>query len=162
MSDGCSDATAVEIDHAFALAAGEDDALVESVTASRIEQAEVLQEIARIALRRELSTQAPTRGVADAQCLDRARIMQSALCQIMPCLRVAMELLLIEGGSLLEHRRRIGWSSLVLLEVSETLAERQLARQLDKAQQIAALTATVAVEEIFADVDIERGMGLWV
>lgn len=73
-----------------------------------------------------------------------------------------MELLLIEGGSLLEHHRRIGWSSLVLLEVSETLAERQLARQLDKAQQIAALTATVAVEEIFADVDIERGAGLWV
>jgi hypothetical protein len=30
------------------------------------------------------------------------------------------------------------------------------ARQLDKTQQIAALTATVAVEEIFASVDIER------
>jgi hypothetical protein len=48
----------------------------------------------------------------------------------------------------------------VLLEVSETLAERQLARQLDKTQQIAALTATVAVEEIFASVDIERRAGI--
>jgi hypothetical protein len=46
------------------------------------------------------------------------------------------------------------------LEVSETLAERQLARQLDKTQQIAALTATVAVEEIFASVDVERRAGL--
>jgi hypothetical protein len=48
----------------------------------------------------------------------------------------------------------------VLLEVSETLAERQLARQLDKTQQIAALAATVAVEEIFASVDIERRAGI--
>jgi hypothetical protein len=37
-----------------------------------------------------------------------------------------MELLLIEGGRLLEHRRRIACSSLVPLEVSEALAERQL------------------------------------
>ena len=47
----------------------------------------------------------------------------------------------------------------MLLEVSEALAERQLARQLDKAQQIGALAATVAVEEIFAGVDIERRAG---
>ena len=40
------------------------------------------------------------------------------------------------------------------------MAERQLARQLDKTQQIAALTATVAVEEIFASVDIERRAGI--
>jgi len=59
-----------------------------------------------------------------------------------------------------KHSSRIGWrSSLVLLEVSEALAERQLARQLDKAQQIGALAATVAVEEIFAGVDIERRAG---
>src|SRR6266550_7024263 len=59
-----------------------------------------------------------------------------------------------------KHSSRIGWrSSLVLLEVSEALAERQLARQLDKAQQIGALAATVAVEEIFAGVDVERRAG---
>ena len=47
----------------------------------------------------------------------------------------------------------------MLLEVSEALAEGQLAGQLDKAQEIAALAATVAVEEIFAGVDIERRAG---
>jgi len=41
--------------------------------------------------------------------------MQSTLFQILPCLGVAMELLLIEDGNLLGHRRRIGWSGLVLL-----------------------------------------------
>jgi hypothetical protein len=48
-------------------------------------------------------------------------------------LRVAIELLFVEDGSLLEQSRRTGWSSLVVLEVSQALAERQLARQLDKA-----------------------------
>ena len=66
MSDGCSDAAAVEVDHAFAVAAGEDDALVESVAAAGIQQAEVLQEIASIALRGEMLAQAPAGGVADA------------------------------------------------------------------------------------------------
>src|SRR5207302_4310050 len=37
MSDGCSDAAAVEIDHASAVAAREDDALVEGVAAPRIQ-----------------------------------------------------------------------------------------------------------------------------
>jgi hypothetical protein len=37
MSDGCSDAAAIEIDHAIALAAGEDDALVEGVAAPCIQ-----------------------------------------------------------------------------------------------------------------------------
>ena len=50
----------------------------------------------------------------------------------------------------------------MLLEVSEALAKRQMARQLDKAQEIATLAATVAVEEIFAGVDIERRAGFWV
>lgn len=35
-----------------------------------------------------------------------------------------------------------------------------MAGQLDKANQIAALTAAVAVEEIFASVDIERRVGI--
>src|SRR5262252_4513149 len=70
-----------------------------------------------------------------------------------------MELLLIKSGGLLEHDGRIGWRSTVLLEVSDALTEGQMARQLDKAQEIATLAATVAVEKIFAGVDIERRAG---
>ena len=44
----------------------------------------------------------------------------------------------------------------MLLEVSETLAKGQMTGQLDKANQIAALSAPVTVKEIFASVDIER------
>jgi hypothetical protein len=41
------------------------------------------------------------------------------------------------------------------LEVSEALVKGQVLRQLDEANQVAALTAAVAVEEILAGIDIE-------
>ena len=85
--------------------------------------------------------------------------MQSALFQIVPRLGVAIELLLIKSGGLREHGGRVGWKSTLLLEVSEALAKRQMTGQLDKAQEIAALTAAVTVKEIFAGVDIERRAG---
>lgn len=47
----------------------------------------------------------------------------------------------------------------MLLEVSQALAEGQMAGQLDKANEIAALAAAVTVEEIFAGVDVERRPG---
>src|SRR5580704_1437594 len=46
--------------------------------------------------------------------------------------------------------------------MSEALSKGQMAKQLDKADQIAALGAAVAVEDILAGVHIERGAGLLV
>jgi len=69
----------------------------------------------------------------------------------------AIELLLIESGSLVEHSGgRIVWRSGRLLQVGEALAEGQVSGQLDKSNQVAALSAAMAVEDIFAGVDIER------
>ena len=109
-----------------------------------------------------MSAQAPAGGVANPQFLDRGGIVQSALLQIVQCLGVAIELLLIERRGLLQDGVRVGGSSTLLLEVSEALVEGQMVGQLDKAQEIAALAATVTVEEIFAGVDIERGLGFLV
>ena len=106
-----------------------------------------------------MSAQAPAGGVANPQSLDRGGIMKSTLLQIVQCLGVAIELLLIESDGLLQHGGRVGWRSTYLLEVSEALAKGQMEGQLDKAQQIASLAAAVTVEEIFAGVDIERGPG---
>ena len=155
MGKGGSDTATVEIDDAPVLAAGEDDAPIKGVAALRVEQAETLQEIARIALSREMPTQAPTGGVADAQFFDQGGIVQSALFQIVQRLGVAIELLLIKSGGLLEHISRVGGRSALLLEASEALAEGQMAEQLDKAKEIAALATTVTVKEILAGVDIE-------
>src|SRR5437867_6929496 len=106
-----------------------------------------------------MPAQAPAGGVTNPQLLDRDGIVQSALLQIVLGLGVAIELLLIERRGLLQDGVRVGGSSTLLLEVSEALAEGQMAGQLDKAQEIAALAATVTVEEIFAGVYIERGPG---
>lgn len=159
MDEGGSDTAAVEVDDVSALAAWEDDAPVESVAALWVEQAETLQEIEGIALNREMTAQAPARSIADSQFFDQSRIAQSSLLKITQCLGVAFELLLIESGGSLEHGGRVGWESTLLLEVSETLTKGQMTRQLDKANEIATLAATVTVEEIFASVDIERRPG---
>lgn len=100
-----------------------------------------------------MPAQVRARGVADAQFFDQGGIVQSALLQIVPRLGVAIELLLIEGGGLLEHSSRVSGRSALLLEVSEALAEGQMAGQLDKAKEIAALAATVTVKEIFVGVN---------
>ena len=159
MGEGGNDTATVEVDDASALAAREDDTSVESVAALWVEQAETPQEIEGIALRREMTAQAPARSIADSQFFDQSRIAQSSLLKITQCLGVALELLLIESGGLLEHGGRVGWKSALLLEVSDTLAKRQMTGQLDKANEIAALAATVTVEEILASVDIERRPG---
>src|SRR5437016_7763129 len=106
-----------------------------------------------------MSVQAPAGGITDPQFFDQDGIAQSALLEIAPCLGVAIELLLIESGGLLQHGGRVSCKRTLLLEVSETLAEGQMTGQLDKAKEIAALTATVTVKEIFAGVDIERRAG---
>src|SRR5437660_3503274 len=106
-----------------------------------------------------MSAQAPAGGITDPQFFDQDGIAQSALLEIAPCRGVAIELLLIESRGLLQHGGRVSWKRTLLLEVSETLAEGQMTGQLDKAKEIAALTATVTVKEIFAGVDIERRAG---
>ena len=160
MGESRGDTAAIEVDDSSAWAvAREDDAPVEGIVAARIEQAETPQEITRIALSREMTAQAPTRGITDPQFFEQGRIAQSSLLKIAQCLRVAFELLLIESGGLLEHSGMIGGRSTLLFDVGEALAEGQMAGQLDKANEIASLAATVTVKKIFASVDIERRPG---
>ena len=162
MGEGDTGTAAVEVNDTSPSAAPEDDAPVKGVAALRVEQAKTLQEIARIALSREMPTQAPTGGVADAQFFDQGGIVQSALFQIVQRLGAAMELLLIKSGGLLEHISRVGRRSALLLKASEALAEGQMAGQLDKAKEIAALATTVTVKKIFSGVDIKRRSGFLV
>src|SRR6266436_4512895 len=106
-----------------------------------------------------MTAQGPAGGITDPQFFDQDGVAQSSLLEIAQCLGVAIELLLIESGCLLEHGGRVGGRSALLLEVSETLAEGKMTGQLDKAKEIATLAATVTVKEILASVDIERRPG---
>ena len=146
MSAGGIDAASVEVDNAPCLAARENDASVKGVAVLPVEQAETPQEIERMALRRQVTAQARAGGVTNPQVLDRGGIVQSAVLKIVQRLGVAIQLLLIESGGLLEHGGRVGWRSALLLEISEALVEGQMAGQLDKAKEVATLAAAVTVK----------------
>src|SRR5215831_2326226 len=107
-----------------------------------------------------MAAQAPARSIANAQLLPQRNVVHSALLKIVQRLGVAVELLLIEGYRFLQHSGRVDgmdWkSTLLLLEVAQGITEGQMAGQLDKANEVSALTAAMTIEKIFAGVDIER------
>src|ERR1700721_1068868 len=106
-----------------------------------------------------MAAQARARSIANAQLLPQRNVVPSALLKIAQCLGVAVELLLIERYRFFQHRRRVDgldWKNTLLLEIGQAFAEGQMTRQLDKANEIPALTAAMTVEKIFAGVDIER------
>ena len=108
MSESGTDTAAVQVDDAACLAAREHDPSVKGVAALRVEQTETSQEMERIALSREVTAQTRAGCVTNPQVFDRGEIVQSALLKIVQRLGVAMELLLIESGGLLEHGGRVG------------------------------------------------------
>jgi hypothetical protein len=107
MGKGIAQAAAVEVDNASPVTAREDDAAVEGVAALRVDQANLAKKIEGIALRGEVPAQASAGSIADPQPLDQCRIVQSASLKIRQCLRVAIELLLIERGHLIKHCGRV-------------------------------------------------------
>ena len=125
MGEGAASAAAVQVDNASVLAAGEDDPLIEGVVALGVDEAGALQEIEGIALGEEVTPQASAGGITDLQLFDQGGVMQSALFQIPPCLRVAIELPLIESGSLPQSGSRVCRRAL-LFKVGEALAEGQV------------------------------------
>src|ERR1019366_5461928 len=162
MSEGSADAAAVEVDDLFAFSQREDDARGESVGAVHVEQSGLPQQIEGITLCSEMTAKNPAGSVTDLKVPDQVGIMQPALVEIEHRFGVLIELLLIESRSLFEHVGGTGLRSGLRVQTGKTLAERQTARQLHKANQIAAPAAAVAVENILARVDIERRPGLFV
>ena len=94
-------------------------------------------------------------SITDAHLLDQGGIVQTALPQITDRFRMAVELELIEGGGLLQQLGN-GSGRQFLFEKRHCLAERQIEEELDEADQVAAAATPVAVEQVFADIDVER------
>ena len=107
MREGGADAAAIQVDDVLALAQREDDALIESIGALRVEQSDLPQQIEGMTLCREMTAQTSAGGITDPQFPDQGRIMHSAPVEIAHRLGVVIQLLLIESGSLFEHRAGI-------------------------------------------------------
>ena len=150
-----ADTAALQVRNLPLLAAREDHTPGEGIAALRVDQTIALQQLQGMALVGEMTPQIPPGGVADAELFDQSRIVHSALFEIPERLGVARELLLIEDSGLLPRVGSAGRNSL-LLEISQALRKGEMQGQLDKANQIAALSTAVAVEEIFPGIDIER------
>ena len=88
--------------------------------------------------------------------------MHSAPVEVDHRFRTTVQLLLIEQRGFVKRGRGINLRIGLMIETSQTLTERQATRQLDKAKQVAALPAAVAVEDIFSGVDLERRPGFLV
>src|SRR6185369_8139600 len=97
MREGGADAAAVEIDDAVVLAARKDDAAIESVAAVGIHQTTMTQAVRWEACGHEMTAEVAG-GIADGQFLQKGRIVQSALGQVMDGLGMAMELELKKGS----------------------------------------------------------------
>ena len=114
------------------------------------------QKFERITLRCEMTTQISAGRIAYAQFSNQGRVVNSALPEIAERLRILIQLVLIESGRLFEHCDCIFFSSGRWIEISKTFVEGQVMGELKEANQIAALPAAVAVEDILACVDVER------
>ena len=99
-------------------------------------------------------------SITDAHLLDQGGIVQTALPQIADRFRMAVELELIEGGRLLQQPGN-GSGCRVPVGEAPPFGERQIEEELDKADQVAAAAAAVAVEQILSGVDVEGRTSLW-
>src|ERR1035441_9509777 len=132
MREGSADAAAIEVDDLVAFSQREDNALIESVGAVRVEQSGLPQQFEGITLCSEMTAENPAGCVTDLQLLDQGGIMQSALVEIEHRFGVVIELLLIESRSLFEHVGGAGLWNGLYVQAREALAERQPAGQLHK------------------------------
>src|ERR1700735_4447274 len=99
-------------------------------------------------------------SITDTHLLDQRGIVQTALPQIADRFRMAVELELIESGRLLQQPGN-GSGCEFLLEKRHRLVERQIEEELDKADQVAAAAAAVAVEQILSGVAEKGRTSLW-
>src|SRR5256885_9347799 len=100
MGERTADTAAVKVGDPSLLAAWEDYPLIEGVVTLGIDDTGAPQQVEGMALGEEVAPQASAWGITDLQFPDQGGVAQSALFQIPPCLRVAIELPLIERGSL--------------------------------------------------------------
>ena len=101
MNEGGADTATVEVNDMPVLVAREHDALVKGVASLRVDEADAPQQLQWVPLGCEMMPQIPAGSVTDLQFLDHSRILHSTLFEIPQRLRVAKELLAIEGSGLL-------------------------------------------------------------
>src|ERR1700687_1234656 len=103
-----------------------------------------------------MRTQVSTRRIADPQFCEQLSVPQRPLPEILNRFRMTRELLLIESNCVLEQLGS-GSRQPFLLQLRDTLTERELSFQLDEANEVTTAPTAVTVEQVLAGVDVEGG-----
>ena len=157
MREGIANAAAIQVHDVILLAAGENHAVTKSIEALRAHQPRFEQPFQGIAEGLQVRAQVAATGIANTEFLDEPGIVHSALREILNAFRITVEFQLIEGGRV---REQLGSGGEFLLEIGDALAKREMARQFDKANQVATTPAAMTVEQVFPGVDVEGGMSI--
>src|SRR5215469_16039727 len=155
MGEGTANAATIQVDDVILLAAGENHAVAKSIEALRTHQARFEQPFQGIAEGLQVRTQVAATGIANTEFLNESGIVHSTLREILNAFRITVEFQLIEGGRV---REQLGSGGEFFLEINNALAKREMARQFDEANQVAATPATMTVEQVFPGV--EGGMSV--
>jgi putative ABC transport system permease protein len=115
MGEGGADAAAVEVDDVLVLIQGEDDALVESISSLRVDQADCSQQCDGMALRGEMPAQVPAWRITDAEFSDQSRIINPAPVEITRRIGIVIELLLIKSRGLSKHSRGVRQNHVIVI-----------------------------------------------
>src|SRR5215469_13313939 len=155
MGGSMAEAAAVQVHDAILVPTGEGHALAQNLAALGIDQPDLAHPFRGVAKGLEVRTQACAARIADAEFLNELRITYATLGQILYALAMTMQFQLVESSGLGEQ---LGTRSELFGQVSDALMEREMARQFDKANQVAAPPTAVTEKQVFRCVDVERGM----
>ena len=113
----------------------------------------------RISLPDHVAIEHAAGGISDAELFDQFLVMHATAVKVLVCLGMPAELLLIELDGFAQRflLPRLGRAEL-LFQVNQSFRKREVQPKLDQTNEVAALAAAVAVEDILNGIDVERGL----
>jgi hypothetical protein len=145
----------IQIDRTTSIKAGKHDTTIEGILAL-MHKAKLMQSFSRISQPVHVSIEHSSGSVSDGELFDQFGVLHSAIVKIVDGLGMAAELLLIKvdgfSKSVIISELRLGE---LLLQIGKSFTEREIQGKLDKAYEVAALAAAVAIEKILGGIDVE-------
>jgi len=150
-----ANAASIKIDRATPIKARKHDAAIEGILAL-MHKSELQQQFDRISQPGHVAIKHSSGGVSDGELFDQFGVMHSAAVKAIDCLGMAAELLLIKVDrfckSFIVSKLRLAE---LLLQMGKSFMEREIQGKLDKADEVAAPAAAVAIEKILCGIDVE-------
>jgi len=104
--------------------------------------------------------QAAARSISEPQFTEDSRIPKPPLMKVVESLLMAVQLVLVKSHGIVEQVVVAGDLGQFLLEARDAVMERQVEVDLHESNQIAAVSAAMAIEQVLRRIDMEGGVRL--